>query len=582
MITPGTRLVIPASSRLVSTNRMTLAKGFALGAIAVVWGLMSSLGWAQSNVVNDADSSRANALRHHFYNAETPLGQIGQQRLIRQDPMMGYPQPVKLMGPEGAEVSIYTGGGFQVVPADDTLVGLTVGHVYRLKITGIPNFPNLTLYPSLEIIGRLFPPPGRETECPVEVHLPTVDLESASRGGLITRVVYLENPETAFPEQQADGPHTIDISSVGDPLREAERFGRPLIILRVGSRIPNHDELASFGFGTPPLQWMQQAAITQPETPPQQPLPTPSTHSPWRDEFLVDGGDRGVQVLVTDDWQVRGLDPEDTIAHFDTLDGRRLVDASNRVAIYAPRFGAVRRLSGVAAAERTQQTSGLRDRQIMLFDGAVANSGTTLQNIQLQGHTQQRTAKGLESKTLGVPVETAVELKQFERSFKGYENFRLLRIGLLDSKEKGRLAIAVDRARAWNQNLSVQTNVDNLHLVVVEDVRSAEETVHVKNEANRPSMRLVKVASTDMALPGDIVEFTIRFDNTGAQTIGNVTVIDKLTTRLEYIEGTAECSVPAEFFVEDNEALSQTLRWEVTDPLEAAKGGVVRFQCRVR
>ena len=38
-------------------------------------------------------------------------------------------------------------------------------------------------------------------------------------------------------------------------------------------------------------------------------------------------------------------------------------------------------------------------------------------------------------------------------------------------------------------------------------------------------LRVMKVASTQSAAPGEEVDFTIRFDNVGNQAIGNVTVI---------------------------------------------------------
>ena len=78
------------------------------------------------------------------------------------------------------------------------------------------------------------------------------------------------------------------------------------------------------------------------------------------------------------------------------------------------------------------------------------------------------------------------------------------------------------------------------------------------------------------------MEFAIRFDNLGGQVIGNVTIIDSLTTRLEFIEGSAQSSLPGDFYVEPNEAGSLVLHFEVTDPLEPGQGGMVTFQCRVR
>jgi uncharacterized repeat protein (TIGR01451 family) len=95
-------------------------------------------------------------------------------------------------------------------------------------------------------------------------------------------------------------------------------------------------------------------------------------------------------------------------------------------------------------------------------------------------------------------------------------------------------------------------------------------------------LRIVKIADKQNAKPGDIVDFTIRFDNVGDQTIGNVTVIDNLSGRLEYVEDSQECSVKADFFTQPNDGESLALRWEIIDPMKVGDGGVVRFKCRVR
>ncbi len=74
------------------------------------------------------------------------------------------------------------------------------------------------------------------------------------------------------------------------------------------------------------------------------------TVPPWQmypDEYLCDGGDAEYAVQVNQDWTVRNLDTEDTVGHYDTLDGRVIVEPSNRVCIYAPRFAAVRKVTAV-------------------------------------------------------------------------------------------------------------------------------------------------------------------------------------------------------------------------------------------
>jgi uncharacterized repeat protein (TIGR01451 family) len=116
--------------------------------------------------------------------------------------------------------------------------------------------------------------------------------------------------------------------------------------------------------------------------------------------------------------------------------------------------------------------------------------------------------------------------------------------------------------------------------VVTGDQRA--DAVFVVDTPGQDKLRVIKVASTPVARPGDIVDFTIRFDNLGDRVIGNVTIIDNLTPRLEYVPDSAQASLKGNFVTEPNEAGSLVLRWEVEDPLPAGSGGVVRFRCRVR
>jgi len=61
-----------------------------------------------------------------------------------------------------------------------------------------------------------------------------------------------------------------------------------------------------------------------------------------------------------------------------------------------------------------------------------------------------------------------------------------------------------------------------------------------------------------------------------------VTIIDSLTTRLEYVDGSQSSSRKANFGTQENEGESLVLRWELIEPLKVNEGGIVRFKCRVR
>ncbi len=305
---------------------------------------------------------------------------------------------------------------------------------------------------------------------------------------------------------------------------------------------------------------------------------------PWPDEVLMDGGDRSLQSRVREvgeGWQVDGLDPEDTIAHFDTLDGQRVVEPSNRVLIYAPRFSAVRKIDGLGRTRFNTLTSRLGEEMGTVASKHTDFSSTTMQNLQPGRHQSNLQASGMENRTGGVVAEQTMQIRMFDGRLKTFENLRLVRSGIFDNREKGRLAIAMDRANSWGTALSAQSTVDKVLTMVANNVDEVLETVHIKAESNS-QLRLVKLASTDVAKPGDYVDFTIRFDNIGALAIGNVTVLDNLTPRLDYVPGSAECSIPAKFVLTPNASGSNTLRWEIEQPLDAGTGGIIRFQCRVR
>ena len=93
---------------------------------------------------------------------------------------------------------------------------------------------------------------------------------------------------------------------------------------------------------------------------------------------------------------------------------------------------------------------------------------------------------------------------------------------------------------------------------------------------------MCKVASEQMANPGDVISFTIRFDNVGEQPLKSLVVTDSLAPRLEYVEKSQQASVPANFSITANSVGSSVLRWELEDGLKPGDGGLVRFSCKVR
>jgi uncharacterized repeat protein (TIGR01451 family) len=147
--------------------------------------------------------------------------------------------------------------------------------------------------------------------------------------------------------------------------------------------------------------------------------------------------------------------------------------------------------------------------------------------------------------------------------------------------ETPRLAAATKSAITWTGVQAPQVVINNKKAQEIDGLRQVG-IIYQADEPDNPRLRLVKLASCGHALPGEEVEFTLRFDNIGDQVIGNVTIVDNLSTRLEYIAGSAVSSVDANFITEPNPAGSTILRWEIQDPVEPSEGGVLRFRTRVR
>jgi len=316
--------------------------------------------------------------------------------------------------------------------------------------------------------------------------------------------------------------------------------------------------------------------VTGPWTP-------PGMRQPWpQDEYLYDGGDSGSPVHIDGQWMVHGLETEDTIAHFDTLDGRRVVEASNRVHIYSPRFGAVRHVTSLV---QNEQTDGFSTVDLPLAIGRqeeVQIAGTAAQDLQLQRDVMIRRANVFQADRGDGALSSAVTVRAFQDAFLPFENLSIIRTGMFQQEEMARLATSAQAAIVWSKVQEVQVVLDRQSAGIASKSEATGTVYTVNSPPGNPKLRVIKVASSQTASPGDMVDFTIRYDNIGNQPIGNVTIIDNLTTRLDYVRGTAQSSLPADFLTEPNDGQSLVLRWEVLNPVEPGQGGIIRFRCRVR
>lgn len=225
---------------------------------------------------------------HYQFSSQIPPGKVGQTRLQRGGPVVGYYQPVELSAPKDVIISLADQGGWTDPVDGNVFAGMQIGSPYRLKLSNLPEqFKNLECYPTVEIIDRTYAPAGMERRFPIPIVFNEDDLRLATDGFLVTRVVYIEDPKQALPGTQAPGEQLWhDAGSKANPLEVADRLGRPVAIVRLGGRTPdaNAGPDMQFLYGCP--KWLRivplPAAVQMaPQVlPPTRPQSEPTTAPP--------------------------------------------------------------------------------------------------------------------------------------------------------------------------------------------------------------------------------------------------------------------------------------------------------------
>src|SRR5262249_22607608 len=165
------------------------------------------------------------------------------------------------------------------------------------------------------------------------------DVEQVLAGAYLTKVVFLENPETAMGvATRPDQPLEWDLPAARDLLAEARALGRPVLIIRLGQRDVSTEELAHQSVpGT--ILLPDQKALMPPPVGPTLPWACFQVYDPFlgpkppTEEVLHDGGDCGLPAGLDSEGKVHGVDPSDTVAKYRDSHGRLHVTHSNQVCI---------------------------------------------------------------------------------------------------------------------------------------------------------------------------------------------------------------------------------------------------------
>ena len=309
-------------------------------------------------------------------------------------------------------------------------------------------------------------------------------------------------------------------------------------------------------------------------------------------EFIADGGDNGAEVKAQSDGAVVNLDQEDTVAQFNTMNDGTLVEPSNRVHIYSPRFGSVRQVVGFRENEQN-----IRLQRTELNISALQNRNLAAADVRSQedktNYTVARTRlSGTTARDVGNIASGEINVMEKYQETKIADLFNLSRSASLTEGDRAMLMAGRTAAQAWGELQEVAVSIESVSAQINVHLKSPEVLYQVENGTKTSKLSLIKAASKTAALPGELIEFTIRFENVGNQAIKNVTIMDNLSARLGYIPNSAKWSLERKekeggqkdnvtFLADHNEQGSYILRWEVQEPLQPGDFGVIQFLCKV-
>lgn len=462
------------------------------------------------------------------------------------EPGTGAPVPAPLVAakfvvPKDVRVTAYPGSGMSRIFDAPNVIGLRPGYSYRFELSNLPYHPGVSLYPEVEVRGTLVPRPGMKyMDYPLPITLSQLDIDRVLKGVVITKVLYLEDPEKALPaEVGRDAPVETPDASDEVAIKTAIANGRLMAIVRVGNRRPTGDLLqATAVAGTILLPGERQ--LRAPVAPPMfryyaQPMYDPILGPAGpKEECFVDGGDKGDPLGITPSGNLGGLNPTDVGVEF-TLGGKRKVTTSNVVCICSPRFMV---------------------RRVEIVPGGIDHT------IALAGHVGV-TAPGL-----------------FRDRRAAMADIGIVRPGGIDGSV---------RPSVYVGKLGTSFFIGSTRPLVVGQVSGVKVTaalVEPEQLTAYPNLcPLTVTKSVDPPGPksaGDIVTITIKYANTGSREVSDIVVSDSLSGRLEYVPGSAVSDRAANFSVGDNEVGSSVVRWELPGTILPGQSGTVKFKAKVR
>lgn len=420
---------------------------------------------------------------------------------------------------------------------------------------------------------------------PTQMSVPSQYTPSTYQGASVIResfdalgekatIVRGQEPAEETVEEKAESDKNVDVKEENVKVRASEKAVVALDESRTNS-VAVKPNIVDPSLAAP------YANVNRPEANPSAPANESSSRD-VHDEYVVSGGDSKGKVVAHEDWLVENLDPEDTAAHFDTTDGRILTEPTNRVFLYSPRFGAVRQIVAPVEGNLRTVVGAATTSEGAVEDAKAIAADVRSQDVKLLTASGSQEVAGAESAMTTNTTVGRVGVIEADGQLRLNQMLTSATVDSLGADESALLMDGAIAAQGWSekQGIAVAADQTGVHSNVYLD---GPATVYAIQDGTVTSkLRVIKIANKDSARPGEFVEFTLRFENIGDKPIGNVTILDNLSARLRYVDGTAKSSVKADFLADLSETGSLVLRWEITDPLQPKEFGVVRFICKVQ
>jgi uncharacterized repeat protein (TIGR01451 family) len=568
-----------------------------------------------------------------------PTAEPSVRRVDPRDPGIPYVPThlcTKITVPSGAKLTLYKADGQPIeTNGISTVAAMRTRARYAFSIDAGADYRHRSFFGTIDVVrGPRFPRDVDPKTAAIPIVFSDEDLIQLSRDRMIVKYIVLEDPELAldYPSTE-EQPIRYDATFDPDAVERAKKLGKILLAVYLGNRIPNVDERTgitevgtlllsksvsvvnakgerreldpqfvpaeqypqgpvvrvSFGCAAGPggEAGMGQGCSEEGGCPPTggpgvDPLALLNDDSTRNFEYLCDGGDRRPRIGWVAGGQIINIDPEDTVAEYRTpYDGKRLT-VSNRVCLFAPRYVEVR---VVQAADGYDASIGyaamIREHKANAYVGEQRGySQHVYRSAELV--REETRLKGMQSSQwVGDFYEVRV-LSGYVQSL-GWASMTGLET--LDSLT-GVASPELVKRTAFAETLTLERMPEVMAMVVgTGEVVAHWETRELRRVDTREGESLLvieKSADKSAARVGEEVTFVIRYSNKGTQPVTNITIVDSLVTRLEYVPESADSDRPAIFTTRANSADSVELRWEIKDPLPAGKSGMVKFTCRIR